>query len=268
MAETSRAGTSALEPLAERARTLAHGFAKVARSDALARVPGLASSDMKKIALLLALSLTSLVHAQATDDPHSVAVAYLDALAGKGDDAARATLLGGVTMTAEMFTLENWQIVSEDPVRTESGDLADVKAKIAALDAAGRHALGALMGTGGDAVGDEMTTAELSEEDAARLLAPTRAKAKALQKAHPIFAHWFARVGKEVYWHPKNPIRPLLAKAPASGKYTVVVHRYNVLSKEGPRQSPRKWPLRVVRFQAGGVDTGWKVLPASDWKGE
>jgi hypothetical protein len=223
---------------------------------------------MIRTALLLSLSLATLAQAQVPSDPHEVAVSYLDALVGKGDDAARATLLGGVTMTAEMFSLENWKILSEDPVRTESGDLADVKKRIAALDKAGRGALGSMINTGTEGAADDIQTASLSQEDAARLLAPTRAKAKSFLKAHPVFAHWFARVGKEVYWHPQNPIRPLLAKAPDAGKYTVTVHRYTVLSKEGPRQVPRKWPLRVVRFQAGPVDTGWKVLPASDWNGE
>jgi hypothetical protein len=38
-----------------------------------------------------------------------------------------------------------------------------------------------------------------------------------------------------------------------------------VLSKEGPAKQPREWPMRVLRFKAGKIDTGWKVLPASDW---
>ena len=37
-------------------------------------------------------------------------------------------------------------------------------------------------------------------------------------KAHPVLAY-IARVGKEVYWHPKNPLRPLLAKAGNSGQF-------------------------------------------------
>ena len=41
-----------------------------------------------------------------------------------------------------------------------------------------------------------------------------------------------------------------------------------VESKEGPRQQSRKWPLRVVRFHSDAVDTGWKILPASDWNGD
>jgi hypothetical protein len=228
---------------------------------------------MTRTALLLSLSLAAvtvpaLAPAQTADDPHAVAVAYLNALTGAGDDAARATLLGGVTMTAQMYTLENWQIASEDPVRTETGDLADAKKEIAALDKAGRAALGDMLKTGTEGASDDIQTAALTEEDAARLLAPTRSKAKALQKAHPVFAHYLARVDKEVYWHPQNPVRPLMAKTPASGKYTLTVHRYVVISKEGPRQVPRKWPLHVLRFQVGSVDTGWKVLPASDWKGE
>jgi hypothetical protein len=98
-------------------------------------------------------------------------------------------------------------------------------------------------------------------------MAPTKDKAAKFTKAHPVLAY-VARVGKEVYWHPKNPLRSLLAKSGNSGKYTLEMHRWMIESKEGPRQTPRQWPLRVLRFKTGKIDTGWKVLPASDWNAE
>ena len=105
------------------------------------------------------------------------------------------------------------------------------------------------------------------KKKAEKLLAPTREKAAAFKKAHDVLAYTL-RVGKEVYWHPKNPMRPLLAKAGTSGKYSLEVHLWTVLSKEGAAKTPREWPLRVVRFKAGKLDTGWKILPASDWNAE
>ena len=39
-------------------------------------------------------------------------------------------------------------------------------------------------------------------------------------------------------------------------------------SFEGPRKVPRSWGLKVMRFETDTLDTGWKVLPASDWSAE
>jgi hypothetical protein len=63
-------------------------------------------------------------------------------------------------------------------------------------------------------------------------------------------------------------MRAVLAKAGDKGKYSIEVHRWMVLSKEGPAKQPREWPLRVLRFKSGKIDTGWKILPASDWNAE
>jgi hypothetical protein len=112
--------------------------------------------------------------------------------------------------------------------------------------------------------GSEMTMHELSQADAAKLLAPTKDRAAKFSKACPLLAY-VARVGKELYWHPKNPARPLLAKAGKHGTYLVQVQRFKIESREGPRQVPREWPLRVVRLRTDSLDTGWKILPASDW---
>jgi hypothetical protein len=76
------------------------------------------------------------------------------------------------------------------------------------------------------------------------------------------------RTGKELYWHPNNPMRALLAQAGTQGRYSLEVYRWTMVSVEGPSKIPRKWPLRVVRFKSAKVDTGFKVLPASDWNAE
>lgn len=216
----------------------------------------------KSFALLCALVAAP---AFAADDGEAeakkVAETYLNALTGKGDEAGKELLLGGVTMNAQLFALDNWELKSKE-VRTGDGDLANAVAMMHDLDKAGRKALTKLMGA--EAVGDDLQVTELSPAEATKLLAPTKEKALALQAKHKTLAYAM-RVGKEVYWHPKNPMRPLLAKAGGSGKYSIVVHRWVVLSKEGPGKTPREWPLRVLRFKAGKVDTGWKVLPASDW---
>lgn len=203
--------------------------------------------------------------AQDDTEARKVAETYLNALSGQGDEAGKELLLGGVTMNAQLFTLDNWTLKSKDPVRKEENDLGHAVQMMSALDAAGRKALTKLMGA--EAVGDDLQVTEVSQTEATKLLAPTREKALAFQKAHPVLAY-AARVGKEVYWHPKNPMRALVAKAGNSGKYQLEVHRWVVLSKEGPAKQPREWPLRVLRFKSGKVDTGWKVLPASDWNAE
>jgi hypothetical protein len=213
-------------------------------------------------ALLLALLAAP---AFAADDGEAeakkVAETYLNALTGKGDEAGKELLLGGVTMNAQLFALDNYEFKSKE-VRVGDGDLANAVMMMNDLDKAGRTALTKLMGA--EAVGDDLQVTELSPEEAKKLLAPTKEKALAFQNKHKVLAYAL-RVGKELYWHPKNPMRPLLAKAGTSGKYSIIVHRWVILSKEGPAKQSREWPMRVLRFKAGKVDTGWKVLPASDW---
>lgn len=214
----------------------------------------------------LAVSLWA-VGAWAEDDaePKKVAVTYLNALTGQGDDAGKDLLLGGVTMNAQLFTLDNYEFKSKDPVKHEEADLAHALQQMNDLDKASRAALTKLMGI--EAVGDDLKMTEVSQADAQKLLGPTRDKILAFEKSHPDLCYAL-RVGKELYWHPKNPMRAVLAKAGNQGKYWLEVHRWMVLSKEGPAKTPREWPLRVVRFKSGKVDTGWKVLPASDWNAE
>ncbi len=198
-------------------------------------------------------------------EPKKVVSTYLNALDGAGDEAGKDLLLGGVTMNAQLFTIDNWEFKSKDPVKKEEGDLAHALTLMNDLDKSGRSALTKLMGV--EAVGDDLKVTEVSQADATKLLGPTREKAAAFQKAHPTLSYAL-RVGKEVYWHPKNPMRAVLAKAGATGKYSLEIHRWVILSKEGPAKTPREWPVRVLRFKANKVDTGWKVLPASDWNAE
>lgn len=207
------------------------------------------------------------VNALAQDDADAkrVAQTYLNALTGTGDEAGKDLLLGGVTMNAQLFSLENWEFKSKDPVKKEESDLAHAVAMMNDLDKAGRSALTKLMGM--DQVGDDLQMTEVSQADATKLLGPTREKAAAFNKAHGVLAY-VLRVGKEVYWHPKNPMRAVVQKAGTQGKYTIEVHRWVILSKEGAAKTPREWPLRVVRFKSGKVDSGWTVLPASDWNAE
>ncbi len=199
------------------------------------------------------------------DDAKKVAETYLNALSGTGDEAGKDLLLGGVTMNAQLFSLENWKFKDKDPVKKEDGDLAHAVQQMNDLDKAGRTALTKLMGV--EAVGDDLKMTEVGPAEAAKLLAPTRERVTALQKSHPVLSYAL-RTGKEVYWHPKNPMRAVLAKAGTQGKYSVEVHRWTVQSTEGPAKTAREWPLRVIRFKSSKIDTGWKILPASDWNAE
>lgn len=211
------------------------------------------------------LFIATSAFAQDDAEPRKVAETYLNALTGAGDEAGKDLLLGGVTMNAQLFSLDNWVFKSKDPVKKEEADLAHAVQMMSDLDHTGRGALTKLMGL--EQVGDDLKMTEVSQADAAKLLGPTRDKATAFTAAHPVLSY-VLRVGKEVYWHPKNPMRAVLAKVGGQGKYWLEVHRWNVLSKEGPGKTPREWPLRVVRFKAGKLDTGWKILPASDWNAE
>jgi hypothetical protein len=203
------------------------------------------------------------VELEAKDDARKLAEAYLQALAHKGGSEALETLLGGATLRARTASIPDWKIVGREKHRHEVGLVENLHAFVSSVDAAAREALAKLSGGSGGPMGD---LAEVTAEDATRILDPTRKKAKVFQTSHPVFSY-LARVDKPVYWHPSNPFRQLLADAGEKGEYQADLDLFWVeTSREG--QSPRKWPLRVVRFLASGKDTGLKILPASDWNAE
>ncbi len=217
--------------------------------------------------MLMAALVCCSAHSFAQDDApaRKVAETYLNALTGTGDEAGKDLLLGGVTMNAQLFSLENWKFKDKDPIRKEEGDLAHAVQMMSALDKAGRAALTKMMGV--EAVGDDLRMTEVGPDEAAKMLAPTRERAAEFAKHHGVLAY-ILRVGKEVYWHPKNPMRAVLTKAGTKGKYSIEVHRWTVTSVEGAAKTPREWPLRVVRFKSEKIDTGFKILPASDWNAD
>ncbi|MBI5495377.1 MAG: hypothetical protein HY904_10165 [Deltaproteobacteria bacterium] len=203
----------------------------------------------------------------AVDEPRKAAEAYLKALSGQGDDTARDTLLGGATLNARLETLPNWKIVSREPGQVELGELADVATNMENLDKEGRMALAKMLGGGPASDPDGLSMQELDAEQAQQLLAPTKARAAAFQKSHPVFAY-VARVDREVYWHPKNPVRKLIADAGSKGRYQLDFHLFKVEVLEGAQKKSRVWPLRLLRLRTDKLDTGWRVLPASDWNAE
>lgn len=219
-------------------------------------------SPLRSAFFLLLLSANSFGESASEAEASKAAEAYLRALTGTGDEHARELLLGGVTMDAQMSSLENWRIVSREPLKTEEGDLRRAVQLMDELDKSGHQALRRMMN--GQAKASGMKVTELSQTEAATLLAPTKEKAERFSKAYPVLAY-VARVGKELYWHPKNPIRALLAKAGKRGTYSLQLERLKIETLEGPRQVPREWPLRVLRFRSDNLETGWKILPASDW---
>ena len=205
------------------------------------------------------------------DDARTLAEEYLKAISREGGDAAIEQLLGGATLTARIFTLENWKIVGREKHRHEEGDVADLHAYVNAIDKGGRDALAKMMGggPGSSAEDDGLAVQEITAEDAVKILGPTKAMGQRFNRSHPVFAY-IARVEKQVYWHPKNPFRKLLADAGAKGRYEAEFDLFWIETVEGRHEdkNARKWPLRVVRFQANGNDTGMKILPASDWNAE
>lgn len=218
--------------------------------------------------LLFVLScVLSATPASATDDaPKQTAITYLKALTGTQEEQGKALLLGGATMNAQLFSLENWAFKGDATIQKEEGELNHAARAMKEIDAAGRTALTRLLGLSHPSQGDVQMT-QVSRADAAALLEPTRERTAAFESSHPILAHAL-RVGKEVYWHPKNPMRAVLAQAGVQGRYSLEIHTWAIVTVEGPAKSKREWPLRVLRFRSERIDTGWKVLPASDWNAE
>ena len=174
-----------------------------------------------RTAVLLVLVLPAVACAQETPPPvQRTAESYLNALSATGDDAGRELLLGGVTLDARLAAVDNWRIVRRDYVKKETGSLKTANALMADLDKAGRRTLAGLLKKGDG--GDDMAVVELTKEEAGRLVAPTKQRNEAFLTTLPLLAY-VARVGREVYWHPKNPVRALLQKAGTEGTYSLDV---------------------------------------------
>ncbi len=199
--------------------------------------------------------------AKTVDEPQRIAVAYLKALAGNGDDNARSYLLGGLTLTAEDFTIPNWKIKKREPVQKEKGAIKAAVAEMNALDRSGRMTLSGVVN-----LDSEEAVMSLTQEQAEKMLAPTRARAEKFKKRFPVFAY-VARVGKDVFWHPSNPWRNVTDKLGDKGDYELELHMFRIEEKQADGKS-RVWPLRVLRIKTAAYDSGWKILPASDWDPE
>ncbi len=213
--------------------------------------------------LVIALPVLLLSPAQQggpDDDAKKVAVAYLKALDGSGNQSARELLLGGLTLTAEEVSIPNWKI-QDRLVQREELDVKGAVERMKALDKSGAEALTRIMNLA-ESGGDDMAMATVSQEQANKLMAPTQVAARKFKERYPVFSYC-ARAGKEVYWHPANPWREVVKKLGSSGKYVIEFHRFNVLEKQSG--GSRVWPLRVLRIKSESYDSGWKILPASDW---
>lgn len=195
------------------------------------------------------------------DPAKRVAISYLKALEGKGDANAREFLLGGATLTAEDFQIPNWRIQRREPVRRERADIAGAKREMRGVRDLGRDALERVMNLGG---GAEMEA--VSERAAEKMMGPTRLRAARFQKRFPVFAY-LSRVDKDLFWHPANPFNDVVAHMGEEGQYRAELHLFRIVEKE-PGQKARVWPLRILRLKTKTFDTGWKVLPASDWDPE
>lgn len=195
--------------------------------------------------------------AGALDEPRKIAEAYLKALEGKGDGTARNYLLGGATLTASDFTIPNWKIIKRDDPRIEEKDVDGAIAAMRALEKKGAEALN-------NVVVSEDNSVALSQEQANKLLEPTKAQAQKFIDAYGLFAY-VARVGKDVFWHPENPWLQEVKKLGKGGNYKLEVHRFQIEEKDPGGGAARTWPLRVLRITTKTYDSGWKILPASDW---
>lgn len=190
------------------------------------------------------------------DEARKVAEKYLNALQGKGDGMAREFLLGGSTLTANDFTIPNWKIVKRDAGRKEEKPLVDAIKAMWLVDKVGAESLNTVIVS----EGDNLT---LTQEQAQKILGPTREAALKFQDNFPLFSY-VARIDKDVFWHPENPWRKEVKKFGKDGSYVLELHRFTIEEKE-PGRPARVWPLRVLRVKTKTYDSGWKILPASDW---
>lgn len=194
--------------------------------------------------------------AGALDDARKHAEAYLKALEGKGDDSARNYLLGGSTLTANDFSIPNWKITKRDAVRTEEKDVDGAVKMMRDLEKKGAEALN-------NVVVSEDAQVSLNQEQANKLLEPTRKQAQKFIESYPLFSY-VARVGKDVFWHPENPWLKEVKKLDKGSTYKLELHRFHIEEKDSAGNK-RIWPLRVLRVTTKSYDSGWKILPASDW---
>jgi hypothetical protein len=217
----------------------------------------------RRLSVALALGFCAVPGvSQADDSARGVAVRYLDALTG-GDPSGKELTFGGKTMAVELEQLENYTIKAVK-VKKESAPLVKLSAAIAKLDRAGETGMSRAHARAGAGGGDMGTITELSPEDAQAIAHATERESRVVLKNYPVFGK-ISRVGKGVYWSPKNPARKLLKDAGTFGTYSLELHTFDVECLEGPRQTPRVWHLKVFRFRGGAVDTGFRILAAADW---
>jgi hypothetical protein len=198
------------------------------------------------------------------EDPQQIAEKYLAALADPKKAQGKDYLLGGASLDAKAASVTGPKIVSKAEPRMEEGQVSDLKTAVDALDKAGLALLeegAALGGTGG---GEKK---EVNLDHARKMAEKTKQLRKELVTKFPVFSD-VIRVDKMIYWHPKNPARLLLQKSDPAGTYKVDYIAYTVESKDTAKDKARQWPLRLVKIKTDSVDTGWKVLPASEWDPE
>lgn len=203
--------------------------------------------------------------AAAKEDPalQKIATEYLAALQSTDTADGKEHLLGGVTIDAKNAHVLNASVVKKSAIRSEIGSLADVSSLMRDLDAAGFKMLGQ------ETAANEPSSAPSAVDlpQALELLKKTRELRQAMLKKFPVLSD-VVRVDRALYWHTKNPMRPVLKQAGREGSYEVHHATYTIESKDDAKSAARQWPLRFVRFKSGSVDTGWKVLPASEWDPE
>jgi hypothetical protein len=210
--------------------------------------------------LLAALCLSA---APAKDEPQQIAEKYLKALSDPKAQAGKDHLLGGASLDAKSAVVFAPKITARAETRVEEGAVADLAAAVDALDKAGL----ALLEDSSMLAGVSDPKAGVDVEKARKMAEKTKQLRKDLVTKYPVFSD-VIRADRTLYWHPKNPARLILQKAQKSGQYKVEYIAFTVESKDTAKDKAHTWPLRIVRIKTEGNDTGWKVLPASDWDPE
>lgn len=189
--------------------------------------------------------------------------AYLKALDGDKDQSVREVLLGGLTLTAELVAVSTWRIVGRDAKQVEDASVKSALEELRSLDNAGRKTLSTVV----QVAEDDVELMAISQEQAEKIMAATHDAAKRFQAKFPVFSYC-ARVGKDVCWHPSNPWRSVvMPQLGEDGDYHLELQLFHI-EETVKGQAPGVWPLRVLRIQAKKWDSGWRILPGSDWDAE
>lgn len=203
------------------------------------------------------------------DKQRAIVERLLKSLSKQSGEEGLSVLQGGASLVSRIYALDDWAIVGREKRRIESGDFAQARKLLAALDLerkkANRELVAAPQPVAGKA--NDVAMSGVGAVDDAWTFELARESAKLLFETHPVLG-FLLGADREEFGYANDPFRKMLAKAPKGGKYTVELDPFTVQTHEGHHEKvPRKFPVYVFRLKAGRFDSGYKVLPTTETTG-